>query len=223
LNAELRSLAAERSGRAVVVRVETHLPAVNAGWTTAYTIHGSGEIAVQAEFTPQNTALPVLPRLGMEMILPAGFDRIAWFGPGPQETYIDRKDARVGLYQGTVREQFFYDYSEPGESGNKVDVRWVALTNQRGAGLLAIADPSQLLSVNAIHHTADELISAEHPFQLPPRESVVLNLDLRQQGVGGDDSWGAWPHEQYRIPCTAHKYSFRLRPLPPGADPKDYL
>jgi beta-galactosidase len=153
----------------------------------------------------------------MQMVLPAGFDRITWLGPGPQETYCDRKDARVGLYSGTVRDQFFHDYVEPGESGNKVDVRWVALTSRKGAGLLAVGLP--LLSVNALHHTTDDLQAAEHPHELPRRDFTVLNLDWKQQGVGGDDSWGAWPHEQYLIPCQEQSYSFRLRPFRAGQDP----
>ena len=55
--------------------------------------------------------------------------------------------------------------------------------------------------------------AAEHPFELPKRDFTVLNLDFRQQGVGGDDSWGAWPHEQFLIPCQEQTYSFRLRPF----------
>ena len=55
--------------------------------------------------------------------------------------------------------------------------------------------------------------SAEHPFELPQRDFMVLNLDWKQQGVGGDNSWGDWPHEQYLIPCQAQRYSFRLRPF----------
>ena len=69
----------------------------------------------------------------MQMALPAGFERITWLGPGPQETYCDRKDSRIGLYSGTVEEQFYADYTEPGETGNKADVRWIALTNGKGS------------------------------------------------------------------------------------------
>ena len=154
----------------------------------------------------------------MQMILPKGFDRITWFGPGPQETYRDRKDARIGIYSGTVREQFYADYTEPGESGNKVDVRWAALTNERGAGLLAIGAP--LLSVNALNYTTDDLQSAKHAFEMPVRDFTVLNLDLNQQGVGGDNSWGAWPHPEFLNACKEYNYVFRLKALKPGDDPK---
>jgi len=204
-------------GREVEVAATLGLPSVNAQWTTRYTVSGDGGIAVAASFVPQDKDLPALPRLGMQMVLPSGFDRIAWFGPGPQETYSDRKDARVGLYSGTVREQFFADYSQPGESGNKVDVRWAAITNDRGVGLLVVGDP--LLSVNAMHHTAEDLRAQKHSFELPHHDSTMLNIDWKQQGLGGDDSWRAWPHDPYMIPCEPQGYGFRIRPLGPSDDP----
>jgi len=217
-DAQVQDFAVEEKGGAVIVKVATRLPKVEADWTTTYTILGSGDVLVDAAFTPAaDRKLPPLPRLGMQMVLPAGFDRITWLGPGPQETYCDRKDARVGRYAGTVREQFCRDYVEPGESGNKVDVRWVALTNRKGVGLLVVGRP--WLSVNALPHTTDDLQAAAHPHELPAREFTVLNLDWKQQGVGGDDSWGAWPHEPYLIPCAPQSYGFRLRPFRAGEDP----
>ncbi len=202
----------------VSVTVTLSLPKADVRWTTRYIVLGSGEVLVEASFIPRKTDLPQLPRLGMQMILPKSFDHITWLGRGPQETYIDRMDAPVGRYTGTVRDQFCYDYAEPGESGNKVDVRWAALQNTEGAGLLIIADPEQRLSVNAMHHTTDDLQTAEHPFELPQRESTVVNVDWKQQGLGGDDSWGAWPHAGYLIPCEAQKYRFRLHPITSDSD-----
>jgi beta-galactosidase len=145
-----------------------------------------------------------------------GFEQIQWFGRGPQETYPDRKDARVGLFSGTISEQLYPDYTEPGESGNKTDVRWIALSNNRGVGLLATGMPR--LNVNALHHTTDDLQSAKHTTELPKRPFTVLNLDLQQQGTGGDDSWGAWPHPEFMIPCQEYRYSFRLRPFSSGEE-----
>ena len=214
--AEVKDFQVEARGSSVVAKISSRLPKANADWTTTFTIRQTGEIGVEVEFSPRDAQAPKLPRLGMQMVMPPGFDRITWLGPGPQETYCDRKDARVGLYSGSVREQFFYDYVEPGESGNKVDVRWAALINRKGVGLLAIGQP--LLSVNALHHTTDDLQAAEHPFQLPKRDLTVLNLDFEQQGVGGDNSWGRWPHEQYLIPCRAQTYSFRLLPFSSSKD-----
>ena len=99
-----------------------------------------------------------------------------------------------------------------------MDVRWVALTNADGVGLLAIGAP--LLSVNALHHTIEDLENAEHSHQLPVSDFTVLNLDWKSQGMGGDTSWGAkaWPRERYQIPPVAQSYSFRLRPIAVGQD-----
>lgn len=213
------SVAADPKQHAVVFRAGLKLPRVDCQWQTTYTVYGTGDILVEAVFHPGKKQ-PTLPRLGMQMALPKGLlEEIAWYGPGPQETYADRLDARVGLYRGTVDEQFCYDYSEPGESGNKADVRWIALTGDRGVGLLAVGMPR--LSANALHYTTDDLQGVKHPWELKRNDFVTLNLDLQQMGVGGDDSWGAWPHKEYLIPCEPASYRFRLRPFVPGKeDPK---
>ena len=201
----------------IVVKSVHGLPKVDASWETTYTVHGSGDIIVESRFKPTKTSLPKIPRMGMQMTLPAGFERITWLGPGPEETYCDRKDARMGVYSGTVAEQFYPEYVEPGETGNKADARWVALTNEKGVGLLAVGMP--FLSANALHYGTADLNAGTHPYELPRRDYITLNLDLKQQGVGGDDSWGAWPHGEFLIPCQEYSYRFRLRPLERRDDP----
>ncbi len=208
----------EKKGDHFEVKVTLSLPAAaNSTWETIYKIYGSGDVIVTANFKPARLDLPKMPRIGMQMELPEGFEHITWLGPGPLETYSDRKDSPVGIYSGAVEDQFFADYTEPGESGNKADVRWIAL--QKGSiGLLAVGMP--LLSANALHYTAEDLNAARHAFQLPHRDFISLNLDLKQQGVGGDDSWGAWPHNDFLIPAQDYSYSFRLRPFGHGEDPE---
>ena len=214
-----QSLVVTQKAEHVETTIETLLPkAGNAIWTTTYKVFGNGEILVSAGFKPGQTNLPPLPRLGLQLTLPEQFERITWLGLGPQETYSDRKDARFGRHTGTVEEQFYAGYVKPGETGNKADTRWVALTNKKGAGLLAIGAP--LLSVNALHYGTADLNAGKHPFQLPHRNDITLNLDLVQQGVGGDNSWGAWPHKPFLIPCQNYQYEFRLRALAPGDQPE---
>ena len=217
--AQLRRYAGVDRGDHIEIQAEAALPkAGGAVWQTIYEVYGSGDVVVTAAFSPVKTDLPKLPRLGMQMALPAGFERITWLGPGPQETYCDRKDSRVGVYSGTVNEQFYADYTEPGETGNKADVRWVALTNSKGVGLLAVGLPR--LSVNALHYGTEDLNAGKHAFELPRRDFITLNLDWKQQGVGGDNSWGAWPHDEFLIPCAEQSYRFRLHPLSAGEDPE---
>jgi len=122
------------------------------------------------------------------------------------------------MYRSTVSDQFYSEYTEPGETGNKADARWIALATSNGFGLLAVGEP--LLSVNALHYGTEDLNAGKHAFQLPRRDFIILNLDLKQQGVGGDNSWGAWPHDEFLIPCQEYNYSFRLRPFVSGEKPE---
>jgi beta-galactosidase len=93
-------------------------------------------------------------------------------------------------------------------------VRWVALTGADGSGLLASGLP--LLSVSAWPYTMEDLEKATHVNELPRRDTITLNLDLRQMGVGGDDGWGARPHAEYTLDAKPYAYSFRLRPYAPS-------
>jgi beta-galactosidase len=218
-SAELKSFQVNQISKNKLVLVANFsLPTVKAEWQTSYTVLGNGEITVDTKFTPTTTDLPLLPRFGMQMIMPAGFDSIKWLGPGPQESYSDRHDAKVAIYNGLVRNQFYSDYVIPGESGNKVEVRWVAITNSNGMGLLAIGSP--LLSANAMKFTTEDIEMASYPYQIPIRDFTVLNLDWKQEGMGGDTNWGnkAWPHKPYLIPAEGQSYQFRLRPFAKGED-----
>jgi beta-galactosidase len=114
-----------------------------------------------------------------------------------------------------VDDQFFY-YSQLQETGNKVDVRWVSLVNKDGVGLLAVGLPD--LSVCALHYSAEDLTSQDnagptHLYEVQRRDDVYLNLDWRQMGVGGDNSWGARTHPEFQIPGNQKcAYRFCLRP-----------
>ncbi len=210
----------EQSDGAVKIVVEGLIERFAARQQITWTITGGGDIMVSTNWYPSANPTPEFPRFGMQTTLRAGFEQLAWLGKGPQETYWDRQDARVGLYRGTVKEQFF-PYIKPQETGNKEGVRWIALTDIHGRGLLAIGDP--LLSANALHATTDDLFCAStkdnfYPYQLPERKTVTLNLDLKQRGLGGDNSWGALPHEAYRLSLWPTTYRYRLHVLRGGED-----
>ena len=181
-----------------------------------YIILGSGDIIIENRFIPGSPDLPELPRLGMQMILPAEFDNMEWYGRGPHESYWDRKTgAAVGLYRGKVIDQH-HPYIRPQESGNKTDVRWVALTDDQGVGLLAVGMP--VLSTSANHYLIEDFENGpakeqRHAIDLVKRDLVTWNLDFKQMGVGGDDSWGARPHDKYTLFPKEYTYKFRLRPF----------
>ncbi len=178
-----------------------------------YTLHGSGDLLLDAHVLPFGS-LPPLPRVGLEMVLPGGLEIFTWHGCGPQETYCDRKrGARVGLYSGTVDEQY-YPYILPQDNGNKTDVRWAALTDGAGRGLLAVGMP--LLQVSAHHYSTADLTRARHTCELTRREEIYLHLDAAQCGLGGN-SCGPMTLPQYLVQPVETHVRVRLRPLSGGA------
>jgi beta-galactosidase len=155
----------------------------------------------------------------MQMAVPAALRTMTWLGRGPHENYWDRHSgAPVGRYSGRV-DQLIHDYVRPQENGNRTDVRWIALTDADGAGLLAVGLPH--LSVSAWPYTTQDLEAATHTNELPRRDTITLNLDYRQTGVGGDDGWGARPHAEYTLDPKPYAYRFRLRAYAPAMGPLD--
>jgi hypothetical protein len=177
--------------------------------TYLYTIYGAGDVVLRTHVLPLST-LPALPRLGLQMRLPGQLDRFAWYGRGPHENYVDRKEsAAVGVYAGTVQEQYV-PYVFPQENGNKSDVRWAAITGIRGAGLLAIGMP--LLNVSVHHYTPEDFTAAKHTFGLARRDETILHLDHAQCGLGSN-SCGPGPLPQYLLQPEETTFSVRLKPF----------
>ena len=205
----------------IVVKASFDLPEVRSQFRAQYTILGSGDVIVRNDFVTTEGGLPEIPRFGVTMRLPKGFEAMEYLGRGPQENYCDRNSASlVGLYKSTVTDQYF-PYISPQENGNKTDVRWAAFTSADGLGLIAVGMP--LLSLSALHYTVEDLTQesrgSRHTIDLTKRDYVTLNLDYKQRGVGGDDSWGAKPHAQYCLYAKSYTYQFRLKPFTRGEDP----
>ncbi|GAA2520488.1 hypothetical protein GCM10010423_11330 [Streptomyces levis] len=200
--------------RAVEIRFTGTLPTATASaFSTTYTVFGNGEIKVDNTLHPGAADLPYIPEVGTLLFLPRRLDRLHYYGRGPEENMWDRNNATdVGLYSGKVSEQWT-PYLRPQENGNKTDVRWAALTDAAGRGLLVAGEP--LLEVNASHFTPEDLSAgARHDYQLTPRDAVVLRLNHRQMGVGGDNSWGAHTHDEFKLFTDRdYAYTYRLRPL----------
>ncbi|MGW0815787.1 glycoside hydrolase family 2 TIM barrel-domain containing protein [Streptomyces viridiviolaceus] len=200
--------------RAVEIKVSGTLPTtVESAYTTTYTVFGNGEIKVDNTVHPGAANLPYIPEVGTLLFLPRRLDRLHYYGRGPEENHWDRNTGTdVGLYSGTVADQWT-PYIRPQENGNKTDVRWAALTDARGVGLLASGEP--LLEVNASRFTPEDLSAGvRHDYQLTPRDEIVLRLNHRQMGVGGDNSWGAHTHDEFKLFADRdYAYTYRLRPL----------
>jgi beta-galactosidase len=218
---KLVGLTAEQpSPQTVRITADFLLPAGKSDYRIVYTAYGSGDVVVDCSFAP-GMELIDLPRYGMQAAVPAALDSMEWYGRGPHESYRDRlTGAAVGRYAGKVEDQF-HKYVRPQETGNKTGVRWIALRNADGFGLLAVGMP--LLEVSAWPFSMSDLESAAHPFELPRRDFITINLDYGQMGVGGDDSWGARPHPQYTLPAQPYSYRFRLTPIPENDTPLEEL
>ncbi|MHC4461944.1 MAG: beta-galactosidase, LacZ type [Planctomycetota bacterium] len=198
----------------VRITAEATIPVgTNSTYKTIYTVYGSGDLVVDTTLTPGGDNVPDLPRFGMQMALPAEFNTITWLGRGPHETYWDRKTgAAIGLYSGSVNENI-HNYVRPQENGNKSDVRWMVLTDRDGVGLIAVGMPT--IDVSAWPFTMQDLEKARHIHDLPQRDTITINIDYKQMGVGGDDSWGARTHLEYILSTKPYRYRFRLTPYAP--------
>lgn len=201
------------SQKEVAVTTVQGLPDVNSKVKVTYRIFGSGDILVENTFEAGDE-LPMLPKYGMQMQIPSSYDQLTWLGRGPHENYADRQmSAYVGKYTESVSEDY-YMYLLPQESSNKTDVEWFTLTDARGDGLY-IGSVSAPLSISAWPYTTEDIEAAQHPYDLKKRDFITVNIDHKQMGVGGDDSWSlqALPHEAFRVPAQNYSYSFLIKPI----------
>ena len=218
-NAKLQSidLKEDSNKKLATVTVNYKLEAQESTLQTIYQVRPNGAVKVSMHFVPGNRALPEMPRLGMRMILPAEYDVMTWLGRGPQENYADRKTGYpIGLYTATVWEQF-HPYVRAQETGNKTDVRWVALRNKAGEGLLITGE--EPLNVSAWNFPLEDIdyvafnTERRHGGSIMKKDMVWLNIDHRHMGVGGDNTWGAQVHPEYTITPHEWQYSFTMQPL----------
>jgi beta-galactosidase len=177
-----------------------------------YRVYGNGEVTVENAVLIESQ-MPYLPRIGLELRLPAAFEQFTWYGRGPHENYVDRKHgAALGVHRGTVTEQYT-PYVFPQECGGREDVRWLSLTDSQGRGLMITALAP--LHVDALHYTTSNLAEANHTYDLTPLDEVILHLDGWHMGVGGDDGWMASVHPEFLIRPGRYQFGFRLQPATP--------
>ena len=173
-----------------------------------YTITGEGKIKVEQDLIPGEN-LAEIPEIGMLVTMDQSFEELTWYGKGPYENYWDReKGAKIGLYNGKVEDQYV-PYLKPQECGNKTAVRWATLTNQSGIGLKVSGAPT--IELNALPYLPQELEEHDHGYKLPNSEKVVVRINYKQMGVGGDDSWGQKTHPEFTLYANRqYSYSFTL-------------
>jgi beta-galactosidase len=175
-----------------------------------YEISPDGRVRVTSRFHV-DPALDDLPRLGVTLTAPAGFEEVAWFGLGPGDTYADRNRAGwVGRFEGTVAGQYA-PYVVPQEHGNRTGLRWLALSSG-AAGVRFM--PQRPCEGSVSHFTPDDLFAATHAHQLTPRSEVLINLDVAQRGLG-TASCGPDTLERYRIGPGVYELVFDIEGFEP--------
>jgi beta-galactosidase len=181
------------------------------------------------------------PRIGTQFVLPAEYNQVEYYGRGPGENYWDRKvGSLIGRYRTAVEDMFVADYVEPGENGYRTDVRWVAFRNKyNGVGLLFVpeketskmkeAEPvssdtaasavsAPVFCFGASYYSKAELERCDHPYKMKAGGYIFVNIDLGQMGVGGDNSWGAQTHNEFRFKGTNYRLKYRIIPLQSNRD-----
>ena len=206
----------------VLYQITYQLPKQIAKVQVQYYLRNDGQLKVDYHFIPLKDSLPDIPRLGMYMILPNDFEEVSWYGRGPDESYSDRKSgSKMGIYSGKVDEQF-HRYPRPQETGNKTDIRWMALESDK---LEVRVIGNQVMDCSVWPFRQSELefvagkgggqsasglvpVTSRHGADIKTGEVVQWNIDQKMMGVGGDTSWGRMVHEEYRIPAQEYFYSF---------------
>lgn len=215
--AKLTSFSTEIIEGIATVNTAYVLPEVSSALQISYTINAAGEMLVNEALKADTTnKQEMIPRFGMQWIMPEGFDGITYYGRGPHENYQDRNfSAHFGIYKQTVSAQYF-PYVRPQETGNKTDIRWFDITDRKEKGLKITSDEN--LSMSALHYFDSDLDDGDkrqqrHAAELMPRPQTQLNIDYKQMGVGGVDSWRSRPLSKYQLPFSDYQFRFMITPL----------
>lgn len=205
----------ERTPEGLPVKVEWILTDIQVPYTMEFLVRNDGSLLVSGTMDMTGKKLPELPRFGMRMELAGRYENLCYYGRGPQENYIDRwSSAFVGRYEDKVENQY-YPYARPQETGNKTDVRWLSLSDGEGTEV-EITGVSQPIAFSALHYAPEDLDPGltrkmQHTIDVIPQKDVFLHVDLKQRGLGGDNSWGMFPYNPYRLWDKKYGYSYLIR------------
>ena len=161
----------------------------------SYLVHSDGVVDVRLTME-ESIDVGELPAFGLLFTMDADYDRLRWYGLGPEETYPDRRrGGKLGIWENQVKENMA-KYLRPQECGNKVEVRYAEVKDKEGFGLRFEGDG---LSFSALPYSPHEIDCAEHTNELPPVLSTTVRVEKMQMGVGGDDTWGALTHPEFML------------------------
>ncbi len=207
----------QQTAEGIEVVVAAKLKYLDIPYTTTYLIRNDGSVKVTANVDFKGKEHPEPSRFGMKMQLPVNFANVKYYGRGPWENYNDRKrSAFVGKYRCNV-DDLKFDYIRPQENGYRTDIRYVSFTDDNGMGI-QFEGYDTPICFNA-RHNADEDFDPgltkkqQHSTDIDPRNALYVNIDLKQLGLAGDNSWGARQLPQYRMLDDSYSYSYVIRPV----------
>jgi beta-galactosidase len=175
----------------------------------SFTFTGDGSVEFSHKIIPHGNMPALLPRAGLNFRLPEEFDQLEWYGRGPFETYPDRKTgAKVGIWQSTA-EQEYVPYLLPQDHGNKTDIRWLKISNQKGDGFQIIPEGGWM-NFSLHSYDTDNLTRAVYPFQLFKPGYLTLHADYEVSGVG---ETARRQLAQYRVLPTVKEFKLVFRPF----------
>lgn len=198
----------------VCIQMHYRIPADNPSvMYVEMAIHQDGSIHYKNRFEP-GEHLPYIPEIGFMYTLPSEYCRMKWYGRGPHENYSDRKEsAYIGTYEDDVRNRIV-PYLNPQECGAITEVRRLEITNVSGQGLCFEGVPT--FDASILPYEPEEIELAAHWKDLDTPNKTVVRIQMKQAGVGGDDSWSpnAYAHEEFRIPADkVYEFEFTVKPI----------
>ena len=175
-----------------------------------YEVFGDGKVKTTLTYDPVKE-LGDMPEFGVIFKFNADYDNVQWYGLGEAETYADRKKgAKLGIYQNKVVDNIAR-YMVPQECGAKEEVRWAKVTDRKGRGMYFEMDGESMM-FSALPYTPHEMENAMHPYELPQIHYTVVRVAKGQMGIGGDDSWGAYTHQEYLLNADGKmEFSFSFK------------
>lgn len=207
----------EQNNDGLLIECFYKMDAVDVPYIIKYQILNNGAIKITASISLLNKSLPEMPRFGMRFTVPKDYVGIDFYGRGPWENYSDRNTASfIGIFKQKASEQFVANYIRPQENGYKTDIRWVRFYNQQNNGVQITG--SQPICFSALPYMTEDLDPGvtkkqQHPSDLNERKFISVHVDLNQRGVGGDNSWGAYPHNPYLLTKKEYIYSYTIEPI----------
>jgi beta-galactosidase len=173
-----------------------------------YNIKPDGSINVTFYFV-LDSSLPDLPRVGVEMIIPKGYEALEYFGRGPLENYRDRKgQSLLGVHQSSVEKEHF-PFIPPSENGGHEDTLWVSLKNNEGRGIIIASDAEFHFDIH--HNSISDYKNAKHEHELIRRKESYLHIDAAHSGIGGDMGWSSYLSEDNKVMPRTYYLDFQMK------------